>query len=89
MGWKRGDYSGRIHWIAMKRRGFEPQELAASNEPIDFQIHLIDSAKNCRLVQNAMQQSRKREKASDSKKATSVRTARTSRIDCAHPHPNL
>eukprot|EP00978_Attheya_sp_CCMP212_P013101 scaffold32770_cov37-Attheya_sp.AAC.1 len=48
--------------IPRMRPAFEPQERDASNGPIDFQISVIASAKNCRLVQNAMRQRQEREK---------------------------
>mmetsp|Transcript_19920 Transcript_19920/g.36146 ORF Transcript_19920/g.36146 Transcript_19920/m.36146 type:complete len:90 (+) Transcript_19920:245-514(+) len=84
----------------MKIPAFQPQEPAASIVHIHIQIHKIDSAKNCRLVPNAMRQRAEREResqkggqiwreTSDYKKATRVKTAMTSRIDCADLDANL
>eukprot|EP00978_Attheya_sp_CCMP212_P028098 scaffold96072_cov33-Attheya_sp.AAC.1 len=52
------------------RPELEPQEEAASNEPIDFKIHLIDLAKNCPRVQNVKRQRESRETESRKKPAT-------------------
>eukprot|EP00978_Attheya_sp_CCMP212_P014262 scaffold36291_cov48-Attheya_sp.AAC.1 len=49
--------------IPKRRPGLEAQERDASTEPIFIEINAIDSAKNCRLVRNAMRQRAKRERA--------------------------
>jgi hypothetical protein len=50
------------HAFRKRRPAFEPQKEPASNGPIYFQIHYIDWAKNCRLVQNAMGQRERAER---------------------------
>ena len=87
----------------MKRRGFEPQDTAASIAHIHIQIYKIHSAKNCHLVQNGRERAERktdsrekdrqpREKQKETKEkntqSAATATAKYTEMKLHRPQPN-